>query len=555
MIIVENSVSNLINAANNVISTISGSAATGSEIIEKATEELKGAMALDKGLTMLESLYHNSKIFCAPPQFNHITDPRYYKNIDIGRVYAKTYMAAPTIFSIAPCGVKFDPLGGITDGQSTFVQQCIQMAKGDSSLAAAINEDLDKGVDKIYTTEYRYNEYMNVVNFCMRLIAIYMGIGDKLYPGSSMKYKEFDWSLKEKASDRLSKQMYRKPGTMYAYYDSTNGVKNEGITKVFDNIFSDVKAYKEDQPINWLHFYINGEGTDISESFTTSLSQSAIATSFNETIGGLAKELNFLTGANFHGDLDADMEADFDSLYQEALGKSSFLAQLFKVGKGYLGGAKLIFPSIIDDVTYGKTMSVTTRCISPYGDRESIYLYCIAPMIHLLPFAVPQQYDRNMYTFPFIAKVSCKGKFSSDIAVITNFRIKKGGPDDRSWSAEGLPTEIEISFDVTPMYSTLMLPNIANPLFASFNSSLHEYLAVTTGVDLTRKNFDLTRETMKLIYNTKSFKEAFQKSFERFLGNGIGGFTSDWIEAGEKFQGAVSGAFSITGWDPFGDPK
>jgi len=514
----------------------------------------------DMGL--MDILKANSQVFGAPPQFNHMADPRWYKEYDIGRVYAKTYMVAPSILSMAPIGVQFSAVGGAFDQtNSDKLKQIIEQAAGNKLKPG----DFEYGTDKLYHVTYRYNEYINTVNYCLRLISIYLGIDRRKYPGSAETYRSFDWASKGLAASKLAEQMRRPPGTMYAHYDSGGGVSNfRGGS--FESLFDDTATYMSDiQNCNFINFYLNSDGTSINESASITTSQSMIASQMNQSLGGLAKEINFLLGTKYDGsELDEGFDLDFNNLLQnEKIKGSGFLEALFKTGRGYLGGAKLIFPEIIDECRFDKSMTVNLKFVSPYGDTESIYLYCFAPLIHILPFAFPQQYDRNMYTFPFLVKATCKGFFNSDVCVMSNFQFTKGGPDNKSYNASGLPTEIDVSFDLTPMYSELMLPNPLQPKFASFNSALHEYLAVLSGIDLSRKNYDLEYETAKLTWGQDALLSAFITSAYRNTVNYFGDIGSAVMTGVAQGVGIYEGLTTDTGLaqsiglsnNPFQDPE
>lgn len=305
-------------------------------------------------LNVLNLMKTNSDVFGAPPQFNHIADPRYYKEIDIGRVYSTTYMASPTILSLEPCSAKFAMAGGVggKEEPDTLKNLIIQASNGQVK-----EEDFAKGGgDKIYTTDIRYNEYINTVNYCMRAISIYLGIEKRRYPGSAHTYLDFDWSLRGDAADRLAHQMYRPPGSPYAYYDSSNGVGNFDRLKndaKIDNLYNLEwynKLSEESQTSRWIHFYLNSDGTSISESATTTTTQSMIASQMQSSLSGLSKEINFLLGTNYGAkQTDGSWEEDFDAiLNNEKVKSSGFLERLFRTGRGYLGGGKMIFPEIID---------------------------------------------------------------------------------------------------------------------------------------------------------------------------------------------------------------
>ena len=98
--------------------------------------------------------------------------------------------------------------------------------------------------------------------------------------------------------------------------------------------------------------------------------------------------------------------------------------------------------------------------------------------------ALPKQLSSTMYTYPFILKTFQRGKYNSDLSVITNLSINKGGGDNTSWTVDGLPTEIDCEFDITPLYSSLMTSTTSHPFLYLQNNSLIDYLATLAGVDM-----------------------------------------------------------------------
>ena len=97
-----------------------------------------------------------------------------------------------------------------------------------------------------------------------------------------------------------------------------------------------------------------------------------------------------------------------------------------------------------------------------------------------------------MYTMPFLVRGFARGLFSCNIGVLTNFQVTKGGQDDSAWTGEGQPTEIEVSFDITPLYTKLMLSSYSelNTMFLR-NYGMIEYVSAICGVDMRESQFDL----------------------------------------------------------------
>lgn len=400
-----------------------------------------------------------------PPLYNQYTDPQYIDDIapGVGRVYASTMLSNPTILSICPG--KVDYLPGFSNKTKTeFLQYVKDLAKGDSDLSGLISDNTNGINGKLYEFKADFKNYINVVNCLCRMEAIYLGIGQKCYPHTNIQYRYFD----------------------YGYITEPNGAKGSNSGNIFKST-----AYNLGQAFstavndtNYIHFFVTHQGTSLSENISTSTTSSY----FENVLGGdsgvseAARNIQFLLGGTVSGD---EMANDVSNLLK---GNDSFITSLGSLLANYLKGGRLVFPQMISDVQYEKSFSCTCKFVSPYGDKESIFLKCYVPALFLLAMSLPKQISDNMYTYPFLVRVFQKGFFNTDLAVISNLQLTRGGTDDTSWTVDGLSTEIEARFDVTPLYSRLMATNIRNPFLFLQNTALIEYLATMAGVDLKDNN-------------------------------------------------------------------
>lgn len=141
--------------------------------------------------------------------------------------------------------------------------------------------------------------------------------------------------------------------------------------------------------------------------------------------------------------------------------------------------------------------------MSPYGNAKSVFLWCIVPVCHLLAFALPKQLSDSMFSYPYILKVFQKGWFNSNLAVITNMSVTRGGNDNTSWSNSGLATEWSVNFEITPLYSQLTLPSTDHPLLFMRNDGLVDYLGNMCGFDLKDTNLDVKANLLTAFVQNK----------------------------------------------------
>ena len=423
-------------------------------------------------------------------------------------------MVNPTILSLKPCGVKYNMVGsGKTANDEFYSNSLLSIAQdgGNPGLIETIQNSLFADEDPsgvLYSTISLVDEYLRAVNYSLRLLSVYMGLHKTVIPGGDGKttYGTYNWMNYQ--------------ATRYAsngFFDHPNGY-NSVVDAAIDIFLTEDSTNKED----WFHFYCD-VGTSADEQMSVSVTSSMIESALNEgSLNELARNLNFLTGGRVDGTdelgIDGDIDgmmADINQVIEETRGSAGgWMAKLLKGATGYLKGARIAFPKIIEDCEYGKSLEVTCRFISPYGDPESIYLYTYVPLMHLLPFVVPGQYDGISYSFPYICKATIPGFFQSEIAVISNLSVKRGGDEDMQWTNQALATEITVQFTITPLMTTLMLSQTKNVLNATKNYSLMEYLSNLGAIDITdpENGFELRMNTWAVLLQSK------WTDFTRYLG-------------------------------------
>lgn len=449
---------------------IEGTIVSDTTVLEGKTYTDGMSVRLDS-INMQEEVKKTLRAFGAPPRFLPSTDPRYVSDIPAGRVYIDTIMSNPTILSLMPCSVRYLPKFS-KEEKDTFLNKVLGASSGDQSLISKIQADVGN-TGSLFTTKSAYNDYIKTVNMLCRMCAIYLGIGDKTAPGTSIPYKKYDWG----------------------FYTTTEPARDTGIKSVFDTITNVGETVFSNRA--YIHFFCNQPGVDVSETISTTTRDSAIANLFNGSISDIAKDLNFLVG----GGLSTEANLELDEI-ANSLGGDTTFSSLLKFGKEYLNGSRLVFPQMLDNVTYGKSMSITLRLAASSGDVESIYLDCIVPACHVLAFGLPRQVNENMYTYPFLCRANCKGRFSSELAVVTDVSIERGGDGSR-WTIDSIPNEIDVQFNIVPLYSNLMVTSSDHPLLFLGNTALIEYLAVMCGVDMKMNTMDLKMEAIKTAIGNK----------------------------------------------------
>ena len=447
----------------------------------------------------------------------------------IGRTTAQTIATNPTIVSICPGKAVMLPLLNRI-GKSGVLHAAIDAATSGSDIDSFIKSGAANTLKNnrvFYRMGSAYNEYINYVNMIARLMAIYIGIGDEEVPYYKVKFKHFDWAnyfdrSGQSSGTPLDHDVYGNPihhaDEVIDDSLSWNRDENEALSSG-NNDAKDVFTYHGNDiddnvmgPNHYIHFYTTAN-TSYDESTSTSTRSSAIASQFEGTFSDTVKDIQFLFGSANNDGVLSDISALFGSV-----GLPGGVDDFAKVAANYLKGGRIIFPDMVDDTTYNRGISLSMRFTAPAGDRMSIFLYCLLPLAHVMAFSYPKQVANNMYTYPFLVSCYCKGFFNCDMGVVTSVRIQRGGSDDLSWSADGLATDIEVSMEITPLHSELMISSARHPFLFLHNYGMQEYLGVICGTDMLKDNVRQQIDTVFTIFGN-AFVRDKTKNMLRALGD------------------------------------
>lgn len=459
--------------------------------------------------------YYNT--FGAPFSYLDSTDKCYYKDERlgshiprIGRSQLGTIYSNPAVFSICPGKVTYMP--GVSKKKKESVTQKIE--ESFSNAKRYIGEGEYEGTtgalgEQLYEFICDYNDYINRLNGLARVASIMMGIGDRdmPYAKNGEKYRNFD----------------------YGYYTTANrGNQSEdspkngnALDKLFWQLETGLKStFNDDQ---YIHFFISNEGTTMSESATVETTDSPLKDILdNGQLNNTIKSLQFVMGGAMTQDgIAEELGADLNELKNKmaAAGDDSIVKSLMGTLSGLAAGGRLIVPDMIDSTSFKQSTSCVLYFRSLTGDPEDVFLRVMLPTLAILNFALPKQLANNMYGYPYVVKCYQRGIYNSDLAVIGGVDIERGGADNISWTESGIPTEIKVSFSITPLHESLMAGNGRNPFLFMDNGPLLEYIGNLCGIDL----------------NVSQFATKWEL-FNNLLGNYFGdGFTV----AGRTISGAI----------------
>lgn len=435
----------------------------------------------------------------SPPQWTKYADPRILSitrsdvNLQyvLGRRYAETVVAQPTILSMCPGIIEFNSNALSNDTDFDSLGDLITRGSNASDLKDSLGNLSGNLVRFTPTwepssmakmasgTNANVSGYIAYVNTLSKIFVTYLGRNAELGTVDNGDANGYD-------SGPLSQRTVPKLGCKYADIDW------EDIDGNVDLSIFGASANGEGLNYKYVNFYVSGQ-LSVDETFDTTVRSSSLEDMLNGQLSSQLKDIAFITGRTIGNDL---VESDLKQVMSDAGSFSGIIGNLLGDGMEMLRGGKVILPQIVDDCTYGKTCQFTCKFISPAGDVESIFWNVIVPYFHLMPFILPQQIGSSidMYSYPFMCRATCKGLFNCPMGVVRGFRINRGGSDNELWTNEGLPTEIEVQFEITPLYTKLMLSEnntLAGAAKFIKNTGLQEYIGTLTAVDTRLGELDL----------------------------------------------------------------
>lgn len=318
---------------------------------------------------------------------------------------------------------------------------------------------------KYYSLKFDYVQYFQYVNPMCRSAARFLGIHNETIDGVPLD--KYGWDQNHDAN-------INGPSLSFS------ALKN--LQKVL--------PYRGCVP-----FYIESE-TQISDSFSNSTTESPLSSKIN-SLSDMGRELNFilgrtdsLVGTNFdkftnQEDLKNNIE-NMNDLINQMIPKSgarNIFNSLASSIQTVAAGGRLIFPEIWQDSSFSKSYSVSLKLTTPDCDKLSWYLNICVPLLHLMAFVLPRQVDVNGYISPFCVKAFYKGFFHVDMGIITDMTFNKG--QEGCWTADGLPTVVDVSFTIKDLYSILSMTSNEKIKYKLMNNIMElDYIANMCGINI-----------------------------------------------------------------------
>ena len=278
---------------------------------------------------------------------------------------------------------------------------------------------------RFYTFMADFTKYTQYVNTLCHLFIHFLGIGNMYYiraDGQAALYAYYQdtWEQGETDKGNTLKHLFGPNHAIYAYYQPESN-----LSQVYSNTMRPTAL----------------------ESTLTSASD-------------ISKDAHFFLSSTKIDDLSMDLSKALNAVGSNG---SGILGRLFgNVAEGaatILAGNNLDLPEVWADSQAQTTHTLTFRLTSPYGDRESIFLYVLRPLARLLAMSLPRQFGPNSYTSPFLVQAFSKGQFNIQCGVVTSLSVKRCGNGGESHTIMNIPTDLEVTMEIQDMYELVTLSN------------------------------------------------------------------------------------------------
>lgn len=435
-------------------------------------------------------------LFGLPYQFPEAVDPR-LDSISpyVGKNYAENIMLEAPVCTIIPGEASYLPGASKANKISTSIA-LLQAHDGDITskpfdvLTDAISKNKDEDY-RLYDFKSNYTDYINYVNMLCRAGATFLELNDTIQTEStSYSFQKYNWK-NYKWNENATHGLVERTSDFIASLKGPSAPKfSMETTKVSGDNLKDLLTNH-----NYVQFYVDADVTS-GESLTNMKGESMMKSLFDNGASTM-KEIAFMANS---GGMDA---ASFDKFVGESaaamqegvsaiLGDNSLtgaIKRIIGLGGDVMRGNNIIIPDIYQSSSYEKSYQLTMHLKSPYGTKLGYFIDIFVPLMHLLALALPRQQSANSYKSPFLVKAYVDGIFTCNLGLVESIQISKVA---ESWSAAGLPTEVDVTISIADLYSELSLSpsGPANAKRFLNNSSLVEYLATNCGMNLTMPNYE-----------------------------------------------------------------
>lgn len=218
------------------------------------------------------------------------------------------------------------------------------------------------------------------------------------------------------------------------------------------------------------------------------------------------------------------IKQQIDNIVNKIAGGNSIFTTIANSVKTIVSGGRLQFPQIWSNSSFSKSYSISIKLNTPNTDRVSWWLNIYVPLCHLMGLILPRSEYINSYTTPFIVKAFYKGMFNIDMGIITEMTFTKG--KEGSWTKDGLPTVVDVSFTIQDLYSTMSMTSTESMFKGKTLQNVAEmdYIANLCGININEPDtFRMIRLwcAFNISNRVYDFIPNLEMGVEKYIGNRV----------------------------------
>lgn len=499
-------------------------------------------------------------IFGIPYQYLPTTDCRVGDDFSdeieqAGYEFADKIISRMPLLYVTPGNTSFMGNAGSKENYRTFLLGKLGVSGATSGendiMESSLETMLGEYNGKLYTLTPAYKEYFEYVNPLCRAGAIFLDIGELSFESETTsgtnKFQNYNWGInqgiayeiytEEESTEDDTKESDTKDEEENT--DNADGKKakfDEDYSDFFESTIDKISEKISDFESrlyygNSIAFYINSDA-----SFQDSFGNETTESSLSSLINGLsdkAREIQFLLGTSrqmvgeafdkVDGTLSATKQ-QIDNIVNKVAGGNSIFTTIANSVKTIVSGGRLQFPQIWSNSSFSKSYSISIKLNTPSTDRVSWWLDIYVPLCHLMGLILPRSEYINSYTTPFIVKAFYKGMFNIDMGIITEMTFTKG--KEGSWTKDGLPTVVDVSFTIQDLYSTMSMTSTESMFKGKTLQNVAEmdYIANLCGININEPDiFRMIR--LWCVFNISNrvydFIPNLEMGVEKYIGNRV----------------------------------
>lgn len=383
----------------------------------------------------------------------------------------------------------YESASRLATGAGSLLNDVVQAGSNAWTYIAGNSEEENLKNLSLTITDYKSNSY-------------YLGLTDKQKKNvdaivNAGKTKNTPKTKKEqKAAKKKEEEAMKKASNQIKAYVG----ENKKTSKNQLNLDDDSVTLSEDEESiietlgrkeHFIQFYADPNGTNYSRSISNNTQESMLKSAMDSGTSSV-RDIQFMTNT---GGMSSDKLQKLGTSMVESIGSAlgnvvgddgtGLASRLTKFAGNVILGETMIMPQIYSGSSQDNNITVTIPLKCIYGNKYSMCMDFLFPLMHIIALAYPQATSANTFSAPFLVKCFMKGVFTCNLGIITGISVQYSD----NFNDDGLYMGATVSLTIQDLYPDISMTPSSDPVTFVNNSSLIEYLATKCGLNLLESQF------------------------------------------------------------------